>query len=607
MPYSQLDRTSRSIRLLILSPHLHPEDNRIQCRLFITSLDEFPSYDALSYTWGQPDELNLKIWVNGVLIPVRRNLLCALRMLRGDVERVLWIDALCINQNDEQERGHQVEMMGEIYKMAYWVLAWLGTPDIGESQDRIDIIGHQAPSKSVLAFDFLEVASQRSDNRYSQQFNHYKWMDDFVHNPALNCHWKELADICNLEYWTRLWIIQEVCLASKLRVLHGTKMIDWTAFRNFYSVISLYPLDRQDGSHLRRPDVNYSYMDRIVNSQPWKLVMYGRFEPSSPMGGPTLKSLLELSMPCSCHDQKDKVYGILGLASDVPVGEIPVDYSQSLFQLYTSVMRFMLRKVPRYSADAILIPFSQLLQRTILGPGPMFDKLSFEDILKGRYEMVLRQPLRENFLRTTGWTIGTIAIESSNPAELWRRSCKAFNPSRFRQRDSKCEKRTSITCSLWRKNLHRIWEADGDSFALFLHCFCGKSPKSTSRLTREGFSAGLTMFVTDELAVGVGPKGIQPGDKLWKFHGDRFFAVIRGQGDHFKVLGRAVIADKELVWGEKGNGLEMPYPSFVGEEYKIGRGPETQVDIDISVLQALTCPFRWKGFRRGELRASDES
>jgi hypothetical protein len=50
--YGQLDRTSRSIRLLILSPHLHPEDSRIQCRLFITSLDSFPTYDALSYTWA---------------------------------------------------------------------------------------------------------------------------------------------------------------------------------------------------------------------------------------------------------------------------------------------------------------------------------------------------------------------------------------------------------------------------------------------------------------------------------------------------------------------------------------------------------------------------
>jgi Heterokaryon incompatibility protein (HET) len=359
MPYSQLDRNSRSLRLLILSPNLHPEDNRIQCRHFITSLDSFPSYDALSYMWGQPDDLNLKIWVNGFLVPVRRNLLCALRVLRGDVERVLWIDALCINQNDEQERSHQVEMMGEIYKMAYWVLAWLGTPELGEPQDKIDVIGHQAPSKPVLAFDFLEVASQRAANRFSRNFIHYQWMNDFVHNPALNAHWKELAEICSLEYWTRLWIIQEVCLASKLRVLYGTEMIDWTAFWNFHSVISLYPLDRQDGSHLRRyPDVNYHYMDRVVLSQPWKLVMYRRFEPSSPAGGLTLKSLLELSMACSCHDKKDKVYGILGLASDVPVGEIPVDYSQSLFQLYTSVMRFMLRKVPRYSADAILIPFS---------------------------------------------------------------------------------------------------------------------------------------------------------------------------------------------------------------------------------------------------------
>ncbi|KAH6715591.1 heterokaryon incompatibility, partial [Leptodontidium sp. MPI-SDFR-AT-0119] len=104
----------------------------LQCYLTVVSLLQDPrdlKYQALSYTWGKADGSNLKIWVNGVLVPVRRNLLCALRVLRADPmagSLPIWIDALCINQQDVLERGHQVDMMGVIYRGAQRVIAWLG-------------------------------------------------------------------------------------------------------------------------------------------------------------------------------------------------------------------------------------------------------------------------------------------------------------------------------------------------------------------------------------------------------------------------------------------------------------------------------------------------
>jgi hypothetical protein len=94
-PYQQIDKSSRDIRILILLPRLHPEDNRLQCSLATESLSSNPSYEAVSYTWGQPDTCNFRVWANGILLLVRRNLLCALRVLRSDQERRLWIDALC--------------------------------------------------------------------------------------------------------------------------------------------------------------------------------------------------------------------------------------------------------------------------------------------------------------------------------------------------------------------------------------------------------------------------------------------------------------------------------------------------------------------------------
>jgi hypothetical protein len=140
--YSALDKASRSIRLLILSPIPHPEDNRIQCSLVAKSLNLSPQYEALSYGWGPVDELNLRIRLDNCLFPVRQNLLLALRALRGFTERILWIDALCINQEDIEERGSQVQIMGSIYTGAQCVLSWLGTPDETELENKaVDIIG----------------------------------------------------------------------------------------------------------------------------------------------------------------------------------------------------------------------------------------------------------------------------------------------------------------------------------------------------------------------------------------------------------------------------------------------------------------------------------
>lgn len=63
--------------------------NRLQCSLIIKSLDSRHVNEALSYTWGEPDDFSFMIWVNGIQIPVRQNLLLALRVLRSKEDRLL--------------------------------------------------------------------------------------------------------------------------------------------------------------------------------------------------------------------------------------------------------------------------------------------------------------------------------------------------------------------------------------------------------------------------------------------------------------------------------------------------------------------------------------
>ncbi|KAK2754755.1 ankyrin repeat and sam domain containing protein 6 [Colletotrichum kahawae] len=124
--YDPLDLFKRGIRLLrLLKSYAGP----ICCELFEVQVTERgcdTPYEALSYVWGSSD-LTHRIEVNGKELSITANLHVALSHLRLiDADRVLWVDAVCIDQNNHKERGHQVQQMGDIYHQARQVVVWLG-------------------------------------------------------------------------------------------------------------------------------------------------------------------------------------------------------------------------------------------------------------------------------------------------------------------------------------------------------------------------------------------------------------------------------------------------------------------------------------------------
>jgi hypothetical protein len=113
-----------TIRLLVLWPG--PKFSPIQGHLIVSPLLQCPPYEALSYTWGDPAEKS-PIHISGAMFSAQRNLKSALHHLRYlDKVRVLWVDALCINQTDNDEKSSQVARMGDIYKRAEQTTVWLG-------------------------------------------------------------------------------------------------------------------------------------------------------------------------------------------------------------------------------------------------------------------------------------------------------------------------------------------------------------------------------------------------------------------------------------------------------------------------------------------------
>ena len=114
------------IRIIELLPPVSSDPRALHCNLLTAKLSDRPSYEALSYAWGEavfPETLQLP----GGSRAITANLAAALRELRLlDRSRRLWVDAVCINQSDNSEKGHQVALMAQIFGNAGQVLGWLG-------------------------------------------------------------------------------------------------------------------------------------------------------------------------------------------------------------------------------------------------------------------------------------------------------------------------------------------------------------------------------------------------------------------------------------------------------------------------------------------------
>lgn len=184
--YSPLDPKVDGIRLVVLEPSLD-HFSTVKCSLRHVTFGERPKYEALSYTWGD-QETQGEISIQGQVFRVGRNLLEALKFLRDpEKERVIWIDAICINQEDIQEKNRQITIMPYIYTRAQVVLVWLGVPT---ASLLANICGSDRPSLKQMKESIQDCWS----NLFGKVFADHKGMLKAMHRVA---------------YWNRLWIIQE--------------------------------------------------------------------------------------------------------------------------------------------------------------------------------------------------------------------------------------------------------------------------------------------------------------------------------------------------------------------------------------------------------------
>ncbi|KAL8905664.1 MAG: hypothetical protein Q9207_002478 [Kuettlingeria erythrocarpa] len=241
--YEEVDSRRRQIRLMTLHSRETSDEIRVTLKNVTLNPKSPPSYEALSYAWGSaqdkvPIQIRTAEGIKGTLsesirrlskryrlsthqvdwryssLEVTRNLAVALEHLRYDHKpRALWVDAICINQQDLQERSAQVQLMGDIYRSANQTIVWLG-PDEDNSSLALEILDDLG---SKIRYDYYTytyppVGKSENDDTLANNKKHLPWDQ---------MEWASIRRLLQRPWFERLWIWQEVMLAHHVVVVCG--------------------------------------------------------------------------------------------------------------------------------------------------------------------------------------------------------------------------------------------------------------------------------------------------------------------------------------------------------------------------------------------------
>ena len=319
--------SARHIRLIDLSA----KEDQITITHSIVSLEEAPTFYALSYTWGIPTQRDLDLRMQNPDVPVTENLGSALYFLGTLVPGKYWIDALCINQRDDAEKSSQVALMRDIYSAAKVVIMFLGPKD-----DESTMACHLVAKLCELFQDGTMDLEGGSIQRSLSVAKKYPFEDKKLQELGLPLSdapdWIALASLLSKPYFERIWVLQELVMATSIVVFCGSFQLPWAALEMTYRVLLAtgwnFELKRLASQHYRQLEL------QALDFLPIATTL--KHSPGKKLG---LLMLLDVARVLLATDPKDKIIALLGMAieaenSDMSLALRP-DYGKSVQQVYT--------------------------------------------------------------------------------------------------------------------------------------------------------------------------------------------------------------------------------------------------------------------------------
>ena len=253
-------------------------------------------YTALSYTWGDPND-RCPIMLNFREIQVTRNLEAALRHLRDERKLLqLWVDALCINQADDVEKGHQVRHMTEVYAKSNHTRIWLG----------------EEFENSNIAMDFID---QLQPNIFEDP--------NVLVSPAV---WPALESLMTRPWWSRVWVLQEALMSTEPVFMCGKKEVNFERFVEF---------EKFRFENRERQGISFAPLNSLREINPFLhfMLTYDKTRDKLNRGAAPLYEWVIGATKFAATERRDKIYALLGLSTQYERNRILPDYQRSLRDL----------------------------------------------------------------------------------------------------------------------------------------------------------------------------------------------------------------------------------------------------------------------------------
>jgi hypothetical protein len=555
--YSKLSEDAACIRVIRLKAGSAADE--IECDLLSGPLSGI-KFDALSYVWGVT-LLPHTIRVNGKPFYVTYNLYTALQELRcSDRERLLWIDAMCINQYDNTEKGSQVQMMRDIYAKASTVVVWLGA----------------STRTTCSTFEFIRQFSVAELEKMDDLWK------DHVMQPTWRAIRREFVRIFDYEWWNRAWIIQEIVVGRTVVMQRGPHQIQWEAF---HKLLTYRPFGNDEFGAFEPPLFAKNIQSLRVDED--------AAEPSST----TLGELVSRFRFQSATFGSDKIYALLGLLKSGNSSLIKPDYNKTPEEVFVDFT------VSCLTHDMNLNILTLALGTEIQGVSWCRDwRLSYDGSLEaiglatreclarpfsasGSHTPVFKVDLKEHILSLQGYRIDTVAKigdfhqrTGSQPVD-WDIAFRSWElvagdiSSNEQGSESRAAFERTVTADRplvgpleWKRRIlprRKLPRNDEDK---------------EYRAVVEEACINRRFFVTKEGGFGLGPWNLKKGDTVCILLGGRTPFVLRRRHDR---ASRKKHADENID--------STPFYKLIGEAYVDGlMYYERSVDEDIASGKILT-------------------
>jgi hypothetical protein len=233
-------------------------------------------------------------------------------------ERYIWIDFVCINHDDLDERNQQVKLMRDIYATANRVIVWLGNAS-------------GADLALNLLYELRDLVLRTPES---------PTLDEILFCPRYHLRsndWIALSNLLNHAYWTRTWIIQEIAVSQRVYVMYSRRYLRWEYLAAF--AMTFYTPDRTNFTQFREMIATGLPLPSGISQIMYLATIRLKIQEGEAL---EMEQIIEKFHSCRASDPRDRIYGIQGITTANEAAQLLPDYRKSVGEVYIETTLYLM-------------------------------------------------------------------------------------------------------------------------------------------------------------------------------------------------------------------------------------------------------------------------